>query len=133
MTKRIQTYRVFESESGQYFNINYDKWIEGNNKIITDRVYKLISDLFIPNTDKLYSDIPNYNIVLDIKLIQDIDVIIIEIGENEEIYIQEKDDEWYYVAIYLSFDGNKDRGWDKCEYFKCDQIDGVIKLLKDQI
>ena len=45
------------------------------------------------------------------------------------LYIYKTDDEWYYIAVRSSDIGQLDT----YSWFKCDQIEGVIKCLQDEI
>ena len=47
------------------------------------------------------------------------------ITDNLHSHIYQAEDEWFYVRISKWLDNNK-------EFFKCDQLEGVVKLLKDR-
>lgn len=130
MRKRIQTYKIFESESGQYFRIQHREWMLGTMLPIDNRIYDILYDMILPNRSGEFSDITTN----DYEITHDRYCIIISVSKTEEIHIREKADEWYYVARYQAFDDDwcPDDDWDKCEYFKCDQIEGVIRLLKEE-
>ena len=48
------------------------------------------------------------------------------VSERGKVYIRKYSDEWYYVRLE-SYLGNY------CYYYKCDQFDGLLKLLDDRI
>jgi hypothetical protein len=50
-----------------------------------------------------------------------------------DIFICRKDDEWYLVRIEFHLTGHRYRGTrQEYGYYKCDQWDGLLELLKDK-
>jgi len=129
MRKIVKTYKIFESESGQYFRIQHRGWMIGDILHINNRLYDILYNTILQNRNGEYSDITNTNIEID----RDKYCIILSIDETEEVHIREKADEWFYVGIYQSDEGaDLDDDWARVWYFKCDQIEGVLRLLKDR-
>lgn len=82
-----------------------------------DRSYKKICDFFMGNNEWKVNTVNNHL------------VHIINILEGEFIRVTEVSDEYYIVGFYDDKTGDiKTKG-----IYKCDQIDGVIKLLEDKI
>jgi len=49
-------------------------------------------------------------------------------GKISKCVIQKSDDEWFYVA----FSKNNINSYRDADHYKCDQFEGVIRLLKDK-
>jgi hypothetical protein len=118
--KHIKQWSIFEgfNTDDYYQEIDYEEWYDQrlNRLNISDNLNNRIKNLFDSRSDYQKQDSKGSVIYVDKKDKKD------KKGTLCEIKISLNDDDWYYVYIY-----NEVR-----EYYKCDQFDGLKKLLKDK-
>lgn len=140
--KYLKEYKLFESSDLPYVEItrdeyNYETIGEGNpNYEIYDNDFEeytydgseFISDNWVAFTQnelsKIQELVPDAHFSKTIKT--DPDDIRIDSKESGIIMIKLKD-EWYYVMMDMSDQAQDDL------FFKCDQFEGLIKLIQDYI
>jgi hypothetical protein len=112
--KHIKQWSIFEgfNTDDYYQEIEYNEWFAQrlNRLYISDNLNNRIKNLFDSSFDYQKQDSQGSVIYVDIK-------------EDIEVIIMINDDEWYYVYLL----SNNYSG-----YYKCDQFDGLKKLLKDK-
>jgi len=120
--KHIRLFEGFNTDD-YYQEIDYEEWYDQrlNRLNISDNLNNRIKNLFDSRSDYQKQDSQGSVIYVDknVYFTQSslVNFIYINISLN--------DYDWYYVYIY-----NEVR--DKRSYYKCDQFDGLKKLLKDK-
>lgn len=111
--KHIKLYEGFNNDD-YYQEIDYEEWFTQrlNRLNISDTLNNRIKNLFDTND---YQKVDGRGSVIYVyKICQ---------GNLCEIKISLNDDEWYYVALEREPEDT---------FYKCDQFDGLKKLLKDK-
>ena len=100
---------------GEYYN-GPGKWI----KLSDEEIYFLSKY----RKDSSYSPWLIYRFIHDVEFVHSVGRY--RLGEKATIGVGKIDDEWFYV-YFESIENNY------AEYYRCDQFDGVIKLLSDKL
>jgi len=123
--KHIKQWSIFEgfNTDDYYQEIEYNEWFTQrlNRLYISDNLNNRIKNLFDSSFDYQKQDSQGSVIYVDKK----------EGREDIEVKIMINDDEWYYVDISIIYNDNGSM-FDLGGSYKCDQFDGLKKLLKDK-
>jgi len=123
--KHIKQWSIFEgfNTDDYYQEIDYEEWFSQrlNRLYISDNLNNRIKNLFDSSFDYQKQDSQGSVIYVDKK----------EGREDIEVKIMINDDEWYYVDISIIYNDNGSM-FDLGGSYKCDQFDGLKKLLKDK-
>jgi hypothetical protein len=128
--------KLFESFSSPYYmEISLDEWYDPNLENPSVRMRDSSGKL--PPTTKVETkkimikdvDVRKLSNLLGKRCSIEVNGYELEINKNlNEISIYLMDDEWYYVNLVTSYvSGRVDK-----KYYKCDQLYGLIELLKDK-
>ena len=124
--KHIKLYEGFNTDD-YYQEIEYNEWFAQrvNRLNISDNLNNRIKDLFDTTGDDdprtPYRKVDGQGSVIYVdKMYQG---TLCEIKIYTRIWISFNDDEWYYVALEKEPEDT---------FYKCDQFDGLKKLLKDK-
>ena len=129
--KWIKQWSIFEgfNTDDYYQEIDYEEWYDQrlNRLNISDNLNNRIKNLFDSRSD--YQKQDSQGIFKQALLAGS--VIYVDKKDKKgtlcEIKISLNDDDWYYVYIYNEVRDKRSSG-----YYKCDQFDGLKKLLKDK-
>jgi hypothetical protein len=123
--KHIKQWSIFEgfNTDDYYQEIEYNEWFSQrlNRLYISDNLNNRIKNLFDSSFDYQKLDNQGSIIFVDKKEGREENRIV-----SIEVKIMINDDDWYYVDISNILDFNSSG------YYKCDQFDGLKKLLKDK-
>ena len=128
--KHIKQWSIFEgfNTDDYYQEIEWNEWFAQrlNRLYISDNLNNRIKNLFDSSFDYQKLDNQGSIIFVDKKEGRE-DIVYNAI----EVKIMINDDEWYYVDISIIYNDNGSM-FDLGGYYKCDQFDGLKKLLKDK-
>ena len=124
--KHIKLFEGFNNDD-YYQEIDYDDWWD-NREIrieMSSRTIEVISGILMfwdIDVDDNKDMISAYNQNVSIK------------NYDYEIKVYEVDDEYFYVQVTRSYPGSTPAGstFKQLSWYKCDQFDGLKKLLKDK-
>jgi hypothetical protein len=129
------------------------KWLKLFEGFETDDYYAKIEDISVFHDPKFFDQVVDFNDILKVKSMVNMDVdskicnylasggtliryLYIECPGDDfvDYFIYKFDDDWYYVQVvkhYLDIDSGE-MEFEGEEWYKCDQLEGLIKLLKDK-
>lgn len=128
--------KLFESFSSPYYKeISLDEWYDpnlANQSVRTRDSSGKLSPIDKVETKKIMikdADVKELSTLLGKRCSIEANGYELEINKNlSEIHIYLMDDEWFYVKLVTSHtSGRVDKN-----YYKCDQLYGLIELLKDK-
>lgn len=117
--------KILESNTKYYRHINKEEFtkLKSNKKILFNE--KEISLLNSINTDfKIHCDNNVRYVSIEVMPF----IVFINKDLNEAIYIYKLDDEWYSIAWKVI-----EKNISSYNFYKCDQLDGLIMFLNDKI
>jgi hypothetical protein len=129
------------------------KWLKLFEGFETDDYYVKIEDTSVVDDYKFFDQMIDFSDILKVKPMVNMDVdskicninppggtlirylYLEERGDGIESYsIYKLDDDWYYVQVekyYPDIDSGE-MEFESMEWYKCDQLEGLIKFLKDK-
>jgi hypothetical protein len=119
---RIKLFEMFKTDDF-YHEIENGEWLRSHDKriVITNNVNLKIKNLF---DDKFRYEISHSYKRGSFIRVMDEESIHSEVYELDTVRIFVDNDDWFYVMI-------SKRGSNVITYYKCDQFEGLKKLLKD--
>jgi hypothetical protein len=129
--------KLFEEYNQWYTEITFNQYMQVINNIDEEgfpaefpKDRETFNDVEIHQIEKFISDYKNYQFEYSLnpgigKYIKiDLDYKYSQTGSFLSVSINKIEDEWYYIRV---------SGFKLSLWFKCDQFDGVIKLLDDNL
>jgi hypothetical protein len=133
---RIKLFEMFNKDD-YYVSITFEEWGTAfeNRLSISDNLNNRIKNLFDPSfyCQKSDSELSSSSILwrgsyISVDNVTNLNDYVQKLRYRLEMKISLNDDEWYYVYLYTD---HRLRGRSS-EYYKCDQLHGLEKLLKDK-